>query len=75
MSAGAISPRFATPPNAALLEVRGVAKSFAAVQVLKNISLQMASGEFLTLLGESGSGKTLIMKLAAGKHALKRRKR
>jgi ABC-type Fe3+/spermidine/putrescine transport system ATPase subunit len=66
VSAGAISPRFATPPNAALLEVRGVAKSFAAVQVLKNISLQMASGEFLTLLGESGSGKTTLLRLIAG---------
>jgi len=52
--------------SAALLELRNVAKRFAAVDVLKNISLNIASGEFLTLLGESGSGKTTVLRLIAG---------
>src|SRR5215468_9394754 len=50
----------------ALLEVRNVGKRFGATDVLKNISLNIASGEFLTLLGESGSGKTILLRLIAG---------
>jgi ABC-type Fe3+/spermidine/putrescine transport system ATPase subunit len=49
-----------------LLDVRNLAKRFGQRQVLKHISLQISSGEFLTLLGESGSGKTTLLRLIAG---------
>ncbi|HSY30965.1 MAG TPA: ABC transporter ATP-binding protein [Verrucomicrobiae bacterium] len=49
-----------------LLQVRAVAKSFGAQEVLKRISLNVAAGEFITLLGESGSGKTTMLRLIAG---------
>jgi len=52
--------------GATLLEVRAVSKRFGAATVLKNISLEIAGGEFLTLLGESGSGKTTLLRLIAG---------
>ena len=65
MSAGAISPENAKL-GSTLLEVRNIAKSFGATKVLADISLQIASGEFLTLLGESGSGKTTLLRLIAG---------
>jgi ABC-type Fe3+/spermidine/putrescine transport system ATPase subunit len=49
-----------------LLEVRNIAKSFGKNVVLRNISLQVAEGEFLTILGESGSGKTTLLRIIAG---------
>jgi spermidine/putrescine transport system ATP-binding protein len=55
-----------TASGNALLEIREVAKSFGAREVLKYISLEISSGEFLTLLGESGSGKTTLLRLIAG---------
>ena len=33
---------------------------------LRNISLEIAEGEFLTILGESGSGKTTLLRIIAG---------
>src|SRR5438067_10716078 len=52
--------------NPHLLSIRNVAKSFGRNQVLRNISLDVAEGEFLTILGESGSGKTTLLRLVAG---------
>jgi spermidine/putrescine transport system ATP-binding protein len=60
----AISQTPASPP--ALLDVRKVAKSFGKNPVLRDISLQIAEGEFLTILGESGSGKTTLLRIIAG---------
>jgi len=57
----------ATPASPApLLDIRKVAKSFGKNPVLRDISLQVAEGEFLTILGESGSGKTTLLRIIAG---------
>jgi ABC-type Fe3+/spermidine/putrescine transport system ATPase subunit len=49
-----------------LLNVRNVAKRFGKNVVLRDISLNVAEGEFLTILGESGSGKTTLLRIIAG---------
>jgi len=66
VSSAAIPQPASVDANAPLLEVRAVAKRFGAREVLKNISLNIAAGEFLTLLCESGSGKTTLLRLIAG---------
>src|SRR2546430_16877375 len=49
-----------------LLSIHEVAKSFGPTPVLRNISLDIAEGEFLTVLGESGSGKTTLLRIIGG---------
>ncbi len=56
----------ATTSTAPLLDIRNLAKSFGKTAVLRDISLQVAEGEFLTILGESGSGKTTLLRIIAG---------
>jgi ABC-type Fe3+/spermidine/putrescine transport system ATPase subunit len=61
------APSFAPFAKAeTLLAIRDLAKRFASREVLKGIALEIATGEFLTLLGESGSGKTTLLRLIAG---------
>jgi ABC-type Fe3+/spermidine/putrescine transport system ATPase subunit len=52
--------------SAPLLSIRSVSKQFGKHVVLNNISLDVAEGEFLTILGESGSGKTTLLRIIAG---------
>ncbi len=49
-----------------MVRLEGVAKSYGAVRALEPTSLDIAKGEFLTLLGPSGSGKTTILNLISG---------
>ena len=64
---GTITASSAAPTaKPTLLKIQNVAKSFGQHQVLRDISLDIAEGEFLTILGESGSGKTTLLRIIAG---------
>ena len=49
-----------------LAEVHDVRKSFETVDVLKGVSLRLEKGETLVVMGGSGSGKTVTLRLIAG---------
>ena len=64
MSAPTDRPQDGTPT----LELRGVNKSFGAVQVLHDIDLAVHAGEVTALVGDNGAGKSTIIKCIAGIH-------
>lgn len=53
-------------PGQALISLRDIHLGFEDREVLAGISFEVAHGETKVLLGETGTGKTLILKLAAG---------
>lgn len=61
-----VEPAVNDASSSSLLSVRNVAKTFGKNVVLRDISLEVAEGEFLTILGESGSGKTTLLRIIAG---------
>ncbi len=48
------------------IRLRGLRKTFGSVVAVDSVDLDIADGEFLTLLGPSGSGKTTVLRMIAG---------
>ncbi len=53
-----------------MLELRGVSKSFGAVQALYQVDCAVAPGEVLALVGDNGAGKSTLIKCIAGIHPI-----
>jgi phospholipid/cholesterol/gamma-HCH transport system ATP-binding protein len=54
------------PPHHSLINLDNVSMAFGQQQVLRDISLQVDRGQTLVVIGESGCGKTVLLKLIIG---------
>jgi putative multiple sugar transport system ATP-binding protein len=50
----------------AILEMRGISKSFPGVKALRNVNLRVEAGEIHAICGENGAGKSTLMKVLSG---------
>lgn len=48
------------------IRLSGLTKAFGSVSAVDNLDLDIAEGEFFSMLGPSGSGKTTVLRLIAG---------
>ena len=49
-----------------LVEIHGINKSYGSVQVLKDVTLDIAKGEVVAVIGRSGSGKSTMLRCING---------
>ena len=47
-----------------MIQIQSISKSYGSIDVLKNISLEIASGEIVSITGKSGAGKTTLLQIA-----------
>src|SRR6478609_128372 len=59
-----------TQPSEPILQLRGVNKSFGAVQVLHDVDLKIYPGQVTALVGDNGAGKSTLVKCVAGIHGI-----
>ena len=54
------------PPSSALLEARGISKSFGHVEALRGVDFEVRHQEVVALMGDNGAGKSTLVKILSG---------
>lgn len=57
-----------SPAPEPVLSLRGISKSFGAVQALSGVDLDIGPGEVVALVGDNGAGKSTLVKVLSGVH-------
>jgi D-xylose transport system ATP-binding protein len=57
-------------PDTPTLELRGLTKSFGAVQALRETDFEVRNGEVMALVGDNGAGKSTLIKCVAGIYSI-----
>src|ERR1700675_3562161 len=50
----------------ASVSIRGVTKAFGAIQVIRDVNIDIGDKEFVVLVGPSGCGKSTLLRMIAG---------
>src|SRR5690606_25437263 len=58
--------RFMSSGSPSLVQMKSVTKSYGALSVLKNISLEMSRKERVVVIGPSGGGKSTLLRVLMG---------
>lgn len=66
MSTSPATAATATSSPIPRVEMRGIRKSYGALDVLRGVDLTIAPGEVIGLVGDNGAGKSTLMKMLAG---------
>jgi heme exporter protein A len=54
-----------TPGNSLAIQAEGIVKRYGHFPALRNVSMDLPTGSFLTLFGRNGAGKTTFLKVAS----------
>lgn len=58
--------RMPDAPSNTFIEMRGISKSFGAIQALNDVSFSIGHGEIVGLVGDNSAGKSTLMKILTG---------
>jgi spermidine/putrescine transport system ATP-binding protein len=63
---GSVDAAVGAAARPVILSLRGLARSFGGLRAVDGVTLDIAEGEFFTIVGPSGSGKSTLLRILAG---------